>query len=103
MARGAPAFLRVFEKSSARLYCIRSAGRLGDIHASPERDIIAYRFCFWFRIGIGPGSIRVERTVDGHGEIVRRPLPRADTGLGRLLKKIPVNRVRREIVIALDD
>src|SRR3954447_7904452 len=76
--------------------------RLSDVHAPPERHIIANGFRFRLRIGIGPRRVRVEGAIDADGEVMRGPLPRADGSLPRRFKKIAVDRVRRKIVVALD-
>ena len=74
-----------------------------NFHAAPESDMIFDRFGRFFRLGVVPGGILIGSITDPNMIVARDALPRT-CGVGLAWSQIlPLDRIRRKIVIALYD
>ena len=94
------------ERSSTISSCRRALTRpnhnlLSHFHALPERHIPFNLLCRIFRLRIKPRRSRVPFSIHFHIVITRRALPRTHRMRLTRLEILPVNRIRRKILIPL--
>src|SRR5690606_8157552 len=74
-----------------------------DFYSLPKGDVIGNFFGSFFRVFISPSSISIDIFSDSYVIIASCSFPRTGRSSGGRLKKLPIKRRKREIMIVFDN